>query len=475
MSSKRTAAQGDAMDYQPPYRMRSIAKGAIWPALPPRQALPVHALLLQLEQSQWLTGEELEARQMMQLAALLRHAQRSVPFYRERLAPIAERLEREPLSPALFAELPLLTRAEIQSAGSELHSTDVPKSHGQVTSTMTSGSTGKPIEVLHSELFQAFWRAVTLRNHTWHRRDFEGSLAMIRGMSVGSAYPEGKRAENWGVPKMAGIESGPLLTLDINCTPEQQVDWLQRKNPDYFITHPTNLERVARYCLRERIALPRLREVMTVAEILTPEARVLARKAWDVPVADMYTSRDLGYMALQCPEQEHYHVMAETCRLEVLDPAGRPCGPGEVGRIVVTPLQEFAMPLIRYEIGDHAEVGEPCPCGRGLPVLKRILGRTQQMLALPDGSKRWTLLGQGDLDMLRGLGIEQFQFVQTAVETLEVRLAVPEPLTPEVESKVRDWVAETYGSHLEVELAYFDEIPRTKEGKFFEFMSEVRD
>ena len=133
------------------------------------------------------------------------------------------------------------------------------------------------------------------------------------------------------------------------------------------------------------------------------------------------------------------------------------------------------MPLIRYEIGDHAEVGPPCPCGRGLPVLTRIIGRTQQMLRLPDGGRRWTLLGAGELGELHKLGVEQYQFIQTAVESLEVRLVLPEALRARAEPGVRAWVAEQFGDHLDVELVYFDEIPRTKEGKFFDFMSNVKD
>src|SRR3546814_13116510 len=90
-------------------------------------------------------------------------------------------------------------------------------------------------------------------------------------------------------------------------------------------------------------------------------------------------SSDL-YLALQCPEHEHYHVQSEAVLLEVLDEEDRPCRPGEVGRVVVTPLTNFAMPMIRYAVGGLAAVGAPCPCGRGLPVLTRILGRARDKI-----------------------------------------------------------------------------------------------
>ena len=89
----------------------------------------------------------------------------------------------------------------------------------------------------------------------------------------------------------------------------------------------------------------------------------------------MYTCQEAGYLALQCPDYPHFHVQSENVLLEVVDDVGQPCGPGEVGRVLITSLNNFATPLIRYELGDYAEVGAPCPCGRGLPVLKRIMGR----------------------------------------------------------------------------------------------------
>jgi phenylacetate-CoA ligase len=104
-------------------------------------------------------------------------------------------------------------------------------------------------------------------------------------------------------------------------------------------------------------------------------------------MVDMYTCQEAGYLALQCPDHPHYHVQSENVLLEVVDDQGLPCAPGEVGRVLVTSLNNFATPLIRYEIGDYAEVGAACSCGRGLPVLKRIMGRYRNLLTLPDGTR----------------------------------------------------------------------------------------
>ena len=125
----------------------------------------------------------------------------------------------------------------------------------------------------------------------------------------------------------------------------------------------------------------------TFGEILEPVCRATCQQVFGVKVVDMYSSQEVGYIALQCPEHEHYHVQAENLLVEVLAEDGRGCGPGEVGRVVVTTLHNFAMPLLRYDIGDYAEVGASCPCGRGLGVLTRILGRQRNLLVLPDGRR----------------------------------------------------------------------------------------
>src|SRR5262249_57510260 len=119
-------------------------------------------------------------------------------------------------------------------------------------------------------------------------------------------------------------------------------------------------------------------------------------------------------------------VQSENLLLEVLDERGRPCGPGETGRVVVTTLHNFAMPLIRYAIGDYATVGPPCPCGRGLPVLTRIMGRARNMLTLPDGKQIWPYFAGENLSGLAPT--RQYQLVQTSRTPLPLHTAAhPSP------------------------------------------------
>jgi phenylacetate-CoA ligase len=267
------------------------------------------------------------------------------------------------------------------------------------------------------------------------------------------------------------FDTGPSLMLSVVTSPAEQADWLQRMRPDYLLTYPSALKDLLLHCRDRGIVIPSLREVRTLSELLPPETRALCREVWGLKIVDMYSTQENGYLAFQCPEQEHYHIQAETVLVEVLDDAGRACRPGEVGRVAVTSLHNFAMPMIRYLVGDLAEVGAPCPCGRGLPVLSRILGRVRNALSYPDGRRGWLLLG--DIYHAGVDGIRQYQIVQHSLEDVEIRLATEHSLGPEDEEKLRAWLHHRAGYPFTVTFSYAAEIPRGPGGKFETFRSEV--
>ena len=126
--------------------------------------------------------------------------------------------------------------------------------------------------------------------------------------------------------------------------------------------------------------------VLTVGEPLTAEVRSKAQRAFGARVFDRYGVQELGHIAAECPDCGQYHVSAESMLVEVLRDDGTPASPGTTGKLVVTSLYNFAMPLIRYETGDSAEVGVAGACLRSLPVLRRILGHPRRTSASPGAS-----------------------------------------------------------------------------------------
>jgi phenylacetate-CoA ligase len=262
--------------------------------------------------------------------------------------------------------------------------------------------------------------------------------------------------------------------LSISTPVGRQAEWLGRLNPDYLLTYPTNLAALLRELRQRGITLPGLRQVRTIGETLSDDIRQACENQLKVDVADTYSSQEVGNIAIQCPMSGLYHVMSEYLLVEVLDDAGQPCVPGQTGRVVVTDLLNFATPLIRYEIGDYAEAGASCPCGRGLPTLRRIAGRERNMVLLPDGSRHWPLVG---FQRFRQIApIRQYQIIQHSLQAIEVRLVVDAPLDASQQSLLQDVIRQSLGYAFDLEFIFHhQEIPRSKNGKFEEFVCLIKN
>jgi phenylacetate-CoA ligase len=457
-----------------PYGLKSpdsSLSDIVWPAIPSSEAATMFTVMHQLEQSQWLPEDELKAQQFRQLGHIIKHAFNTVPFYRERfqqagIDPLQDDIE------TLLQRLPVLKRAEIQAAGDNLYSTQPPESHGKRGKIETSGSTGRPIRVLTTALTQFFWRCFTLRDNLWHRSDFSAKLATIRHADPGKAEPpHGIHSTGWGPATSALYKTGPAALLSIRSDISVQARWLQREAPAYLLSYPSNLLALAHYFENNGLSLPSLKEVRTISEALGDDLRATVSRVWGVPLVDMYTSQETGYIALQCPDHEHYHVQSENMIVEILDENDRPCAPGSTGRVVVTGLHNFAMPLLRYDIGDYAEAGSACPCGRGLPVINRIFGRVRNMLVLPNGEQRWPTFGPQKLNAIAP--VNQVQVVQKTVDRIEVRLVTPRTLTDGELTAVSGSIQQSLGHPFHIDFVFCDEIERGRTGKFEEFRSEI--
>lgn len=422
------------------------------------------AVQFQLSQSQWWPAAELERSELRQLGNLLRHAYNTIPFWRQRLTAAGYDPDAE-VTRQWLSTLPVLSRGEVQARGEALVSRDSPSAHGRVFQGQTSGSTGMPITCYQTELTQFFWRAFTVRDHLWHRRNFSGKLAAIRS-KVENAVLQG-----WGPATDTAFVTGPCVVLNIGRDVDAQLAWLREQDPDYVLTHPSNLQALARRALELGVRLARLREARTFGEMLPADLRALCRDAWGVPVTDLYSAEETGYIALQCPEQEHYHVQAEGVLVEILDEHARRCAPGEIGRVVITSLHDFAMPLIRYDIGDYAEAGDSCPCGRGLPVIRRIMGRQRNLVTFPDGRRHWPSLPSTRWAVVAP--VRQYQLVQHNVFDIEARLVVGRTLTAAERERLIAVFQELLGYPFQIRLSCVDAIERGPDFKFEDFVSRI--
>ncbi len=460
---------------QPPIDVVSAMPGIAWPAIPSGPGAALLALLFQLQGTQWWPAERIARAQRRQLAALLDHARAQVPFYAARLPATRPDPDDAAAFESAWRAIPVLTRDEIQAAdpSEAMLAHQLPPGHGEYREVFTSGSTGRPVRAVRSQAWELVWSAFTLRDHLWHRRDLTGTMAVIRESGHGkAAYPAGDSQQGWGFSSAGLFDSGRLVSLNVTTPPAQQADWLARQDPDYLLSHPSVLVALA----AEAPRLPRLRQVICIAETLRPAARAAIEAAWGVPVIDIYSTREAGYLALQCPDHPgHHHVQSEGVRVEVLRDDGTPCAPGETGRVLVTPLHNLAMPLVRYDIGDAAEVGPACPCWRGLPVITRVLGRRQNMLRLRGDGRRWPLLSSGDLGALVAAvpSLRQYRIVQVSLDALRVEIVATAPLTEGEVVAVTAWARHKFGEGFAVAVQRLDALPRSAAGKSEDFVCEV--
>ncbi|HYD25066.1 MAG TPA: AMP-binding protein [Croceibacterium sp.] len=417
--------------------------------------------LRQLQQGERLAPGRLAERQGRALAELAAHAARFSPQF-------AARLGQARLSPAALgdlaalAALPPLGRRELQ-AGEGVYARAIPEPHMPTSWIETTGSTGQPVRVMHTLVTQVEWQALTLLEHAWHRSDFSRPLASVR-----SNIARIQRLPDWGSAVRLVAASGPSVLLPGTLPMAEIAALIRQLDPGQLVIYPTLLATLCDHIERSGEAPFRLQRVRTIGEMLQPERRTRATALLGAPVVDLYSSREFGHIAIECPDSGLYHV-PESLVVEVLDPHGRPCAEGEEGDVVVTGLRNYATPLIRYMIRDRAVRGGPCPCGRGLPTLRRIMGRERNMVLMPGGTRAYPPLATGAFWQYGP--IVQFQFIQHAVDDIEVRLAVTRTATTDEEQALAGAIRTMLGHPFPLRFSYFaDALPPAPGGKREEFV-----
>jgi phenylacetate-CoA ligase len=439
--------------------------GLAWPPLSTPSGQAVLAALFQLDCSQWVGASRMRACQFEQLGRLVRHAVASVPFYRDHPARGGLGTTRA-LTPQSFGDWPILRKADVQSHRNELMAEPQPAWQGGHYEVTTSGSTGRPVSVEVSGTSLYFQRLLFMRSHAWHGVDPAGTLAVIRAVTPKAAQ------KDWGAPTSQVFRTGRYITNGANQDHSEQLRWLVDEAPDYLLAHNTNLRALVQQGARVGIAPKSLRVVMGFTDMAAPDLPALIAEHWKARYFDTYSCSEIGTLALQCPRHSRMHVQCEHVLMEILRPDGSACSPGEIGRVVITDLHNFAMPLIRYELGDQAAFGPPCPCGRGLPVIETLAGRTSDLAVDPTGRSFFAHLNQGYWVSLAP--IRQRQIIQLAPDALEIRYVADRPLTEDEETSLANEIRQAMRYPYRIAFVRATHIPNGPGGKFVDFVSIAR-
>jgi phenylacetate-CoA ligase len=418
-----------------------------------------------LRRTQFDDPGTIRKRQWAAVENLLRHAYATVPFYRARwkaagLTPQAIR------GFADYQALPVLTKQDIRSARDALLSAAYYQD--RLCLKKTSGSTGVALEIFVDEECLQWKRACTLRADEWSGWRLGEPVAKIWG------NPEYLERGWRGRLRNAVLDRARYLdTLKMDAWAlERFAQSLRRRPASLIFGHAHSVYLFADYLHGRGMDDIRPRGIITTAMVLHDWQRRRIEQVFRCPVTNRYGCEEVSLIACECEHHDGLHVNADNVYVEILRD-GQPARPGEAGAIVVTDLSNRAMPLLRYQVGDVAVLDERrCPCGRGLPLLKRLEGREADYVVTADG------------DLVSGIsltenfalhvpGLAQLQIVQETVHRFVFHIVKGPDFGPDSLARIDSLVRERFGPDVEYACEYVGQIPQEPSGKYRFCISKV--
>jgi phenylacetate-CoA ligase len=256
---------------------------------------------------------------------------------------------------------------------------------------------------------------------------------------------------------------------------------INEQKPNMIFAYADSIYEFSKFILDEGLQVYSPRAIRTGAGTLHAHMREVITRAFKAPIFNMYGSREAPSIAQECESHKGLHITAPVYYLEILDRNGRPAGPGELGEIVVTTLQNFAMPLIRYRIGDIGVwASEPCDCRRGWPLLGEVTGRATDIFIRPDGSVVSPLFFIHIMGVvIRPDWLQKYQVVQESVRLIRVKMILKQKINNprSLYSQDLETIVEKFrlvmGEDCQIEFEFVEEIEPTPSGKYRYTISKV--
>ena len=437
-----------------------FSKHVVMPIVARREGSSHLRVLAELEKSQFFSPEEIEQLQLERLKKLLSHAQRNCPFYAKRFSRCG--FDASDLTSLEdIRRLPILRKIDIQNHMDAMRATNY--SDEDLIPNQTGGSTGAPLKFFldRQRLFSR--RAASLRHDRWAGLDIGQKVGILWGAPMD--FPNRKSIR----VKLRSALLRRQLMLDANgITREKLADFSARLDsfrPQVYQAYANTMYLFARYLKETKVRdYHRPRSIITSAEFLTDVQRALIEEVFECKVYNRYGCRETSIIASECSEHSALHVSAESLYLEFLR-GERPSKPGELGRIVVTDLLNYGMPLIRYEIGDTGvPVADQCSCGRGLPLMQMQGGRVTDFLVTPRG-KVVSGVSLATYFITSITGVSQAQLIQKEKDSIRIRLVCTEEFDSKCRQEIFDKLREFFEADIECELELVESIPVEPSGK----------
>ena len=444
-----------------------------WTWLVARALFPLHERLKghasvarrrELEASQWWSPEQLQSYQLERLRAFIEHLARRVPYYRELFARLGLRAQ-DVRTLADLARFPLLTKADIRANTEKLRA----EGAGPLKRYNTGGSSGEPLiffmgrdRIAHD--VAAKWRATR-----WWGVDIGDRELVVWGSPVELNAQDRLRALRDRIFRSELLPAFEMSQANL----DRFVERVRAARPAMLFGYPSSLSLIAAHAEKRGVRLDDLgiRVAFVTSERLYDHQRATIERVFGCRVANGYGGRDAGFIAHECPAGG-MHISAEDILVEIVDANGQVVAPGTAGEIVVTHLATEDFPFLRYRTGDVGVVSDAaCSCGRGLPLLAEVQGRSTDFVVAADGT---IMHGLALIYVVRDLpGIERFKIVQESVDRTRVLVVPGKGYSAELANRIRSGLKQRLGAAVIVEVETVGEIPAERSGKFRYVVSRV--
>jgi phenylacetate-CoA ligase len=430
------------------------------------QRNPIPYELKLLRSVEYKSPEYIRSLQEERLKNLLLHTWKNTEYYKQVLEESSV-VRNGVVNLERFEDIPILTKDIIKREGDRLKAQNLP-SYRKVYKNSSGGSTGKPLEFFQD-------------THYWN---LNIASKIYRFETLGKKLGE-KEMKIWGSldDLLKGTEGVKIKfhnflynRKSVQCYQLNEViinniiNEVNNFKPKLIWVFIDQMHIIAKYINENKIQVHKPVAIFAGATKVYDHARRDIEEAFGVPVIDFYGSRELGDVACECEKRKGLHIASLFNKVEVIDKNNNPVI-GQEGDLVITSLMNYAMPFIRYRIGDRGKLTDRiCSCGRGFPMIESISGRTMEMFFKSNGEILHPLLFINIIKEGFNINqIEKFQLVQEDYNRIVVKLVIENgiemPLQQPVYSSVKEKIKNIMGAECEVVFDRVDSIPLTKHGK----------
>jgi len=425
--------------------------------------------LVDLRESQWLSAERMRELQETKLRRLVRHAYRHVPYYRERMK--AEGISPDDIRTLDdLSKLPFLSKDDVRK---HLYFDIMSDNHKktEILKITTSGSTGEPFVCFVDRDQLEFRWAATIRAMEWTGWRMGDRQLRLWHQTLGMSKTQ--VAREYADAFLMRRRFIPAYEMSDN-TLRDFVQQIRTYQPALLDGYAESFNFLARYLAEHGQLGFQPKGIMSSAQTLPEGSRKIIEDTFGCRVFDKYGSREFSGIAYECDAHQGHHVVGEGYIVEILKD-GRPALPGEVGEVVITDLNNYCLPFIRYRIGDLAEAMDNsvvCACGRGLPRIGKIEGRVQSIII---GSKGQYVPGSFFAHLLKDYdhAVRQFQIVQTERGAITFHVVKGKRYSDETLAEVLKTLHQFLGDDMKIEVLFQENIQLVRTGKRLATVSKL--